>query len=52
LIQQAFDYLPNALTTGLYQPFKNNPEVCNFPFEIADLIFSYEKCINPYKNAH
>ena len=32
--------------------FKNASEVYNLHFEISDLIFPHEKCIDPYKNVN
>jgi hypothetical protein len=37
---------------AVYLRFKSASDVCNFDFEISDLIFPYEKCNNPYKNVH
>jgi hypothetical protein len=36
----------------VYLSFKKASEVCNFHFEISDLIFPHRKCINTYKNVH
>ena len=36
----------------VYLRSKKASEVGNFHFEMSNLIFPYEKCINPYKNVH
>ena len=40
------------LKRTMYLRFKKASEVDNFHFEISDLIFPYEKCINPCKKVN